>query len=183
MAGRSTGGAGGGRSRSTGGSRRSAEGGAQRSATAPEGRLATHPRRARLTPPRPGERPTLSPSPAVAALSVPDRRFELVRELGPVAVVLALAVVVLAGLAVLPARTWWTQRQSLNQSRAELAQVEQDVADLKARQELLQTDAEVERIARQDYDLVYPGEESYRLVPAEAVPASGAGADPAAGTP
>jgi len=115
----------------------------------------------------------------VPALAVPEpRRFELVRELGPVAVVLALAVVVLAGLAVLPARTWWTQRQSLNQSRAELAQVEQEVADLKARQELLLTDAEVERIARQDYDLVYPGEESYRLVPAEgapAVPQNGAG--------
>lgn len=169
MAGRSTGGANGDRSRP---------------APAAEGRLDARPRRARLTPPRPDERPTLSPTaPSVPALSVPPRRrFELVRELGPVAVVLALAVVVLAGLAVLPARTWWAQRQSLNHSRAELAQVEQEVADLKARQELLQTDAEVERLARQDYDLVFPGEESYRLVPAEVAPAPAADA-PADGTP
>lgn len=179
MAGRSNGGSNDGRSRP---------------AAASEGRLEARPRRARLTPPRPDERPTLSPSSAsptqsplaVPSLSAPPRRrFELVRELGPVAVVLALAVVVLAGLAVLPARTWWTQRQSLNQSRAELAQVEQDVADLKARQELLQTDAEVERLARQDYDLVFPGEESYRLVPADAAPAPAPGTDavPASGTP
>lgn len=165
MTGRSTGGADGDRPRPSG----------SRSATpAQDRKLAGGSGRARLTPPRADERPTLTPSPAVPALSVPQRRrFELVRELGPVAVVLALAVVVLAGLAVLPARTWWTQRQSLNQSRAELAQVQQEVADLKARRDLLQTDAEVERIARQDYDLVYPGEESYRLVPADAVPASG----------
>ncbi len=169
MSGRSTGGANGGRSRPA----------------VPEGKLGTRPARARLTPPRGDGRPTLGPSsPTVPALSVPERRrFELVRELGPVAVVLALAVVVLAGLAVLPARTWWTQRQSLNQSRAELAQVEEEVADLKARHDLLQTDAEVERLARQDYDLVYPGEESYRLVPADAA-ANGAGAAPAgAATP
>lgn len=165
MTGRSTGGAGGDRPRAAV---------TRSSGEAHEPKLAARPGRARLTPPRPDDRPTLSPSSAVPALSAPQpRRFELVRELGPVAVVLALAVVVLAGLAVLPARTWWTQRQSLNQSRAELAQVEQEVADLKARQELLLTDAEVERIARQDYDLVYPGEESYRLVPAEAVPAPG----------
>ena len=164
--------------RSTGG----ANGGRSRPAASAEGRLEARPRRARLTPPRPDERPTLSPSaPSVPALSVPQRRrFELVRELGPVAVVLALAVIVLAGLAVLPARTWWAQRQSLNHSRAELAQVEQEVADLKARQELLQTDAEVERLARQDYDLVFPGEESYRLVPADPAPAADAPAD---GTP
>lgn len=173
MSGRSTGGANGGRSRPSGddGGRRapSGEGGG---------------RRARLTPPRGNGRPTLSASsPNVPALSVPERRrFELVRELGPVAVVLALAVVVLAGLAVLPARTWWTQRQSLNQSRAELAQVEEEVADLRARHELLQTDAEVERLARQDYDLVYPGEESYRLVPPDSV-AGGVEPSPSAGTP
>lgn len=173
MSGRSIGGANGGRSRSSG------DDGGRRSSGGEVGG-----RRARLTPPRGAGRPTLSSSsPTVPALSVPQRRrFELVRELGPVAVVLALAVVVLAGLAVLPARTWWTQRQSLNQSQAELAQVEQEVADLKARHELLQTDAEVERMARQDYDLVYPGEESYRLVPPDAA-VSGAEATPSAGTP
>lgn len=87
------------------------------------------------------------------------------RELGPIVAVVALAVAVLAGLAVLPARTWWTQRQNMNDARAELMRVEAEVADLQAHLDLLQTDAEVERLARRDFDLVFPGEESYRLVP------------------
>ena len=75
--------------------------------------------------------------------------------------------VVLAGLAVLPARTWLTQRQSMADARTELEQVEADVADLSRQLEELQTDDEIERMAREHFDLVYPGEESYRIVPAD----------------
>ncbi len=71
---------------------------------------------------------------------------------------------VLAGLAVLPARTWLSQREAMNDARAELQQIEADVDDLEAQLELLQTDDEVERLARQHFDLVYPGDESYRIV-------------------
>jgi cell division protein FtsB len=100
------------------------------------------------------------------ATAVPQRaaRAEQWREIGPVALVLALTLTVLAGLAVLPARTWWAQRQSINEAQAELVQAQDEVASLRAQRDLLATDAEVERLARQDYDLVYPGEESYRIV-------------------
>jgi cell division protein FtsB len=95
----------------------------------------------------------------------PESRAERWREIGPVVLVLTLAVAVLAGLAVLPARTWWTQRQNINEARFELDQAEAEVAELRAQRDLLATDAEVERLARQDFDLVFPGEESYRLLP------------------
>jgi len=89
------------------------------------------------------------------------------RELVPIVGVVGLAVAVLAGLAVLPARTWLTQRDNMNDARAELQQIEAELAVLEAELELLQTDAELERQARANFDLVYPGEESYRIVPPE----------------
>ncbi|MDH3680967.1 MAG: septum formation initiator family protein [Acidimicrobiia bacterium] len=85
----------------------------------------------------------------------------------PIVGVVGLAVAVLAGLAVLPARTWLTQRDNMNDARAELQQIEAELAVLEAELELLQTDAELERQARANFDLVYPGEESYRIVPPE----------------
>jgi cell division protein FtsB len=55
----------------------------------------------------------------------------------------------------------------MSDARADLARVESEVAELRADLELLQTDAEIERLAREDFDLVYPGEESYRIVPGD----------------
>jgi cell division protein FtsB len=96
-----------------------------------------------------------------------SRGGDRLRESAPIAVVAALSLAVLAGLAVLPARTWLTQRQAMSDARADLARVESEVAELRADLELLQTDAEIERLAREDFDLVYPGEESYRIVPGD----------------
>jgi cell division protein FtsB len=87
------------------------------------------------------------------------------RESGPIVLVATLSVAVLAGLAVLPARTWLTQREAMSDARTELATLEAELATLEAELELLQTDAEIERLAREDFDLVYPGDESYRIVP------------------
>ena len=89
------------------------------------------------------------------------------REIGPLLLVVGLAVAVLAGLAVLPARTWITQRENMVEVQAELEQIEAEVAGLEAELELLQTDEEIERLAREHFDLVYPGDESYRILPAE----------------
>jgi cell division protein FtsB len=83
----------------------------------------------------------------------------------PIVLVVGLALAVLAGLAVLPARTWLSQRQNMNEADTELEQIEADVAALEDELELLTTDDEVERLARENFDLVYPGEESYRIVP------------------
>ncbi|MGF1597429.1 MAG: septum formation initiator family protein [Acidimicrobiales bacterium] len=96
--------------------------------------------------------------------SLDEHTIDRAREIGPILLVAVLAMAVLAGLAVLPARTWLSQREAMNDARAELQQIEADVDDLEAQLELLQTDDEVERLARQHFDLVYPGDESYRIV-------------------
>ncbi len=92
---------------------------------------------------------------------------EQIRGAVPVVLVVGLALAVLAGLAVLPARTWLSQRQNMADARAELEQIEADVAALEDELDLLTTDEEVERLARENFDLVRPGEESYRIVPAD----------------
>ncbi len=79
--------------------------------------------------------------------------------------VFSLGVAIIAGLAVLPARTWMSQRDATETTRLELEQLEATVAELDAQLQLLRTDGEVERQARENYDLVYPGEESYRILP------------------
>jgi cell division protein FtsB len=101
--------------------------------------------------------------------SPPDPWFsrDQLRGVVPVVLVVGLALAVLGGLAVLPARTWLSQRQNMADAQAELEQIEVDVAELEDDLELLGTEDEVERLARKNFDLVYPGEESYRIVPPE----------------
>ena len=78
--------------------------------------------------------------------------------------VFCLAIAVLAGLAVLPAKTWFSQKEKTQEAEAELARIEAETAALEHELQLLGTDEEVELRARRDFDLVYPGEESYRIV-------------------
>ncbi len=89
------------------------------------------------------------------------------RDLVPILAVAVLALVVLTGLGVLPAKTWFTQKSDLREAEGELARIEAETAELERQAELLTTDAEVELRARRDFDLVYPGEESYRIVETE----------------
>lgn len=77
----------------------------------------------------------------------------------------AVLVVVLVGLAILPTRTWIKQKEEADNVQAELNQVEADSEALKRQQEQLETPAEVERRARDDYGYVYPGEEQYVVQP------------------
>ncbi len=82
-------------------------------------------------------------------------------------VVLAgLAITVVVTFAIMPVRIWLDQRESLGEAREDLAEVQAEVDELNAQHSLLETDAEVERQARENFDLVYPGEESYRILPA-----------------
>lgn len=92
------------------------------------------------------------------------------RGLGPILVVVVLACVVLAGLAVLPAKTWFSQRSNMDAAEAELARIQAETAELERQVERLGTDAEIELRARRDFDLVYPGEESYQIVPGDDAP-------------
>ena len=78
---------------------------------------------------------------------------------------IAVTVVVVWTWGVLPVRNWADQRAAIDQLEAELEQVQSANAVLEAEILLLETDAEIERIARRDLDLVYPGEEAYAILP------------------
>ena len=75
----------------------------------------------------------------------------------------ALAVAVTWTWGVNPVGTWLDQRDEIAQLEAQLAEVRESNAAHEADIELLQTDAEIERIARRDLGLVYPGEEAYAI--------------------
>jgi cell division protein FtsB len=82
---------------------------------------------------------------------------------------LATLVVVLAGitlLAVFPARTYFTQRHNLAAAGERVEILSEQNAQLSERVKRLHTDAEIERLAREQYDLVMPGEEAYAILPA-----------------
>lgn len=68
-------------------------------------------------------------------------------------------------LGVFPTRTWLDQRAALSSAEAELAELETANAARRARVEALSTDAEVERIAREEYGLAEVGEEVYHVLP------------------
>ncbi len=76
------------------------------------------------------------------------------------------AVAIIAGLALLPIRTWMGQRATMAEAESELSRTQGEIEQLNARLALIETDAEIERLARENFDLVFPGEESYRILPA-----------------
>jgi len=94
--------------------------------------------------------------------------LERIRRGLPVMGAVAGSVVLVVGLAILPTRTWLSQRSSGADAQARLERMEAEIVQLEHRLELLSTDAEIERLARKNFDMVYPGEESYRILPAPA---------------
>ena len=80
-------------------------------------------------------------------------------------IALGLLLVVAAVLAV-PARSYWAQRGELAAREARLAEVDRTNEELAERLARLGEPAEIQRIARRDYGLVEPGEESYAILPA-----------------
>ena len=89
--------------------------------------------------------------------------------------------VVLVGilfLAVFPTRTYLGQRRDIAATERRLRVLSDQNDELAARVQRLNTDAEIERLAREQYNLVRPGEEAYAILPAPAPPAAAAGPDP-----
>ena len=79
------------------------------------------------------------------------------------------ALVALVGflfVAVFPTRTWLAQRDAIAAEEERLQVLTDQNRRLAARVQELQTDAEVERLAREQYNLVRPGEEAYAILPA-----------------
>ena len=82
---------------------------------------------------------------------------------------LALVLVVLVGLLfafVYPTRTFLDQRNETNRARAQLETLQAENARLARESKRLSTDSEIERLARQQYGLVKPGERSFVILPA-----------------
>jgi cell division protein FtsL len=103
--------------------------------------------------------------------------------------VLLLAITVLAVMAigVFPTRQYLAQRSATAERQTTLEQLRAENANLQSRVDALSTDAEIERIARSEYNLVRPGEESYAILPPPAtgprVPAIWPFTDRSSGSP
>ena len=82
---------------------------------------------------------------------------------------LALILVVLVGLLfafVYPTRTFLDQRNDTNKARAQLEVLQAENARLARESKRLSTDSEIERLAREQYGLVRPGERPFVVLPA-----------------
>ncbi len=97
-----------------------------------------------------------------------------------VAFLVLLAVLFLAGF---PARTYLDQRNALASTGDRLDVLKRGNQALSARAEELHSDDAVERLAREQYNLVRPGEEAYAILPGPAAPATPKPAAPRAAKP
>ena len=77
----------------------------------------------------------------------------------------ALALVALLFTFVYPTRTYLAQREQIRRAENRLEVLRQQTATLERDTERLRGDGEVERIAREQYGLVRPGETPYVIVP------------------
>ena len=68
-------------------------------------------------------------------------------------------------IGVFPVRTYLAQRASLGRAQQQLTVLQQQNAALAQRVNDLNSDTEVEKLAREYYNLVRPGEESYNVLP------------------
>lgn len=84
--------------------------------------------------------------------------------------VLVVGLVAALSLSWLPTRTWLGQKQTIAERNTELNELDAQVAELEARIEALDTPEEIEMLAREQYNMVRPGEEAYRILPAPAAP-------------
>ncbi len=85
-----------------------------------------------------------------------------------VSVMALLGVLLLAGF---PARAWIAQRHERERVAETVRELAAQNRHLEEQARLLHTDEEIERLARKDYHLVRPGEETFVIVP-PAVPPS-----------
>jgi cell division protein FtsB len=91
-----------------------------------------------------------------------------IRRLVPFVVVITLIAVLF--LAVFPTRTWLAQKKERAEALEQLHVLEEQNGILASRVEALQSDEEIERLAREQYNLVRPGEEAYAMLPPPSSP-------------
>lgn len=101
---------------------------------------------------------------AIRRLSLPPGWSRWVKPLLLTAAAVATLLVLAAY--VFPTRTWLAQREALAETEVQLEGLVAEREALEARIAQLDTDAEIEAIARSQYGLVRPGEEAYAILPA-----------------
>ena len=133
-------------------------------------RDAASPRRSR---PGPRHRPAREPVRSVRAKR-PTKAERVEHEPRPILRVLAgfagkalLGLVILAVFifGVFPTGSYVDQRQQLEDAEVELAELQAENQELEAQIVRLESDAEIERVAREEFNLVLPEEESYLVLP------------------
>ncbi len=67
---------------------------------------------------------------------------------------------------VFPTRTWLTQRAKAAEVQSELTLLREQTTKLEREADTLRSDQEVERVARERFGLVMPGEQAWAVVPA-----------------
>jgi cell division protein FtsB len=85
--------------------------------------------------------------------------------------------------AVYPTRTYLSQQRELKAAHHKLELFREQNGRLEAEAKRLESDEEIERIARARFNLVKPGEEAYAIVPVPAKPGDAPGVPAAAPTP
>jgi cell division protein FtsB len=70
------------------------------------------------------------------------------------------------GLGVFPTRSFLDQRAQVSEAEQRLAVLREQNAALADQLDELSTPEEIERLAREEYNLVRPGEEAYSVLPA-----------------
>lgn len=106
--------------------------------------------------------------------------MKLTRAIGPFLVSIVVVGVLL--VAVFPTRTYLAQRATLSRAAEQLdiLQEQNDELDRRARQ--LRSDEEIERLARERYNLVRPGEEAYAVLPPPGSPTTTVAPVPSGGS-
>ena len=90
------------------------------------------------------------------------------RLLGGLVVTVLLVAVLL--FAVFPTRTWLVQRDETSAAQQELEELQAKRATTLAMQEKLTTDEYIEQQAKEQLNMVNPGEEAYNILPAATDP-------------
>lgn len=73
-------------------------------------------------------------------------------------------------MGLVPTRTYLEKQQQIATAEARLAVLSESNREAQAHVDALQTDAEIERMAREQYGYVKPGEETYHVLPPPQAP-------------
>jgi cell division protein FtsB len=82
----------------------------------------------------------------------------------------SVTVVGLLFIGVYPMRTYFSQRASLQRAQRQMDVLRTENDKLAQQAERLNTDSEIERIAREQYNFVGPGEQAFAILPAPPAP-------------